>query len=161
MTRYAITTPDQSTTLTQETVGAFRQCLRGPLLSPRDAGFEEATRLWNGMIDKTPALVVSPTGTADVVAAVRFAREHDFLLSVRGGGHNLAGTALVDGGRRSRPSLRRRAGAFERGVPGDGRRAHSSSTMTPATACSAEWDTCSWPTPLARSTTGVASRTPT
>jgi FAD/FMN-containing dehydrogenase len=50
------------------------------------------------MIDTTPALVARPSGTADVVAAVRFAREHDLPLSVRGGGHNIAGTALVDGG---------------------------------------------------------------
>ena len=68
------------------------------LLLPVDAGFAEATRLWNGMIDKTPALVVQPTGTADVVTAVEFARDHGLLLSVRGGGHNIAGTALADAG---------------------------------------------------------------
>ena len=50
------------------------------------------------MIEKTPALVVQPTGTADVVEAVSFAREHDLELSVRAGGHNIAGTALTDGG---------------------------------------------------------------
>jgi hypothetical protein len=72
--------------------------LRGALLAPADAGFEDATRLWNGMIEKRPALVVQPTGTADVVEAVNFAREHDYELSVRGGGHNIAGTALADGG---------------------------------------------------------------
>ena len=81
-----------------ETVDAFRRHLRGPLLLPVDVGFAEATRLWNGMIDKTPALVVQPTGTADVVTAVDFARDHGLLLSVRGGGHNIAGTALADGG---------------------------------------------------------------
>ena len=48
----------------------FRERVRGPLLAPGDAGFDEATRLWNGMIEKTPALVVQPTGTADVVPAV-------------------------------------------------------------------------------------------
>lgn len=87
-----------TTTLPEETVEAFGQRVRGPLLFPSDSGFEEATRLWNGMIEKTPALVVRPTGTADVVAAVDFAREHDLSLSVRGGGHNIAGTALADGG---------------------------------------------------------------
>ena len=87
-----------TTTLPGETLGAFRGSLRGRLLTPTDAGFEEATRIWNGMIEKTPALVVQPTGTADVVTAVNFAREHDLLLSVRGGGHNIAGTALADGG---------------------------------------------------------------
>jgi FAD/FMN-containing dehydrogenase len=88
-----IVTPDEA-----ETVEAFRQRLRGPLLFPVDTDFAQATRLWNGMIDKTPALVVQPTGTADVVTAVEFARDHDLLLSVRGGGHNIAGTALADAG---------------------------------------------------------------
>jgi FAD/FMN-containing dehydrogenase len=84
--------------LADGTVETFREGLRGPLLSPQDPGFEAATRLWNGMVEKTPARVVQPTGTADVVAAVDFARDHDLALSVRGGGHNIAGTALVDGG---------------------------------------------------------------
>jgi FAD/FMN-containing dehydrogenase len=82
----------------EATVETFRERLRGPLLSPEDPGFDEATLLWNGMIEKTPARVVQATGTADVVAAVDFARDHDLALSVRGGGHNIAGTALVDGG---------------------------------------------------------------
>jgi FAD/FMN-containing dehydrogenase len=81
-----------------QTADALGARLRGALLAPGDAGFEDATRLWNGMIEKRPALVVQPTGTADVVAAVDFAREHDLELSVRGGGHNIAGTALADGG---------------------------------------------------------------
>jgi FAD/FMN-containing dehydrogenase len=84
--------------LTGEAVEALRQRLRGPLLFPGDEGFEQATLLWNGMIDKTPALVVQPTGTADVVGAVDFARDNDLLVSVRGGGHHIAGTALADGG---------------------------------------------------------------
>jgi FAD/FMN-containing dehydrogenase len=74
------------------------QQLHGPLLRPGDPDFDEATLLWNGLIDKTPALVVRPTGTADVVAAVNFARDRGLALSVRGGGHNIAGTALADGG---------------------------------------------------------------
>ena len=99
MTPTTIATRDGTTTaLTEDTVGAFRQRLRGPLLSPEDEGFEEATRIWNGMIEKTPALVVQPTGTADVVAAVNFARENNILLSVKGGGHNIAGTALAADG---------------------------------------------------------------
>jgi FAD/FMN-containing dehydrogenase len=82
----------------EETADALTERLRGPLLAPEDTGYEDATLLWNGMIDKAPALVVQPTGTADVIEAVSFAREHDLALSVRGGGHNIAGTALVDGG---------------------------------------------------------------
>jgi FAD/FMN-containing dehydrogenase len=87
-----------TTTRTEENVEALRQRLRGPLLSPGDDGYEEATLLWNGLIEKTPALVVQPTGTADVVAAVELARDEGLALSVRGGGHNLGGTALADGG---------------------------------------------------------------
>ena len=76
----------------------LRGRLRGRVLTPDDAGFGDATTLWNGMIRKAPALVAVPTGTADVVAAVDVARTHDLPLSVRAGGHNIAGTALTDGG---------------------------------------------------------------
>ncbi len=89
---------DSVTSLTAATLDALRRRLSGPLLAPMDEGFANATRLWNGMIDKTPALVVQPNATADVVAAVSFARDHDLALSVRGGGHHIAGTALADGG---------------------------------------------------------------
>jgi FAD/FMN-containing dehydrogenase len=82
----------------EQTADALAQRLRGALLAPGDTGFEDATGLWNGMIEKAPALVVQPTGTADVIEAVSFARERDLALSVRGGGHNIAGTALADGG---------------------------------------------------------------
>ena len=58
-----------------ETADALGQRLRGALLAPGDAGYEDATRLWNGMIEKTPALVVQPTGTADVVDALHTAIE--------------------------------------------------------------------------------------
>jgi FAD/FMN-containing dehydrogenase len=81
-----------------ETVEALRSSVRGPVLRPGEPGFDEATLLWNGLIDKSPSVVVQPTGTADVAAAVRFSREHGVPLSVRGGGHSIAGTALVDGG---------------------------------------------------------------
>src|SRR3954471_15347537 len=72
--------------------------VRGAVLQPGDPGYEEARALWNGMIDRRPALIVQPTGTADVVAAVNFAREHGLLLSIKGGGHNVAGNAMNDGG---------------------------------------------------------------
>lgn len=68
------------------------------LLTPADDGYAEATAIWNGMVAKRPAFVARPASTAEVVAAVRHAREHDLLLSVRGGGHHIAGTALADGG---------------------------------------------------------------
>ncbi len=94
----SVATREGTISLSEPILDTFRQELRGRLLLPGQAGFEDATRLWNGMIDKTPALVVQPSGTTDVVAAVTFARDHDLALSVRGGGHNIAGTALVDGG---------------------------------------------------------------
>ena len=77
---------------------ALRDRLHGPLLLPGGDGFAEATGLWNGAIAKTPAFVVQPTGTADVVEAVDFARTHGLAVAVRGGGHNIGGTALADGG---------------------------------------------------------------
>lgn len=72
--------------------------LRGEMLRPGDTGYDEARAIWNGLIDRRPALIVRCAGTADVAAAVTFAREHDLLLSVRGGGHNVAGNAVNDGG---------------------------------------------------------------
>jgi FAD/FMN-containing dehydrogenase len=87
-----------TTTLAPEAVDAFRAAFRGPLLFPSDAGYDEARSLWNAMIDRRPALIACATGTADVVAAVRFAREHGVLSSVKGGGHNIAGLAVCDGG---------------------------------------------------------------
>jgi FAD/FMN-containing dehydrogenase len=72
--------------------------LRGELLRPADAGYDEARRLYNGMIDKRPALIARCADAADVVAAVNFGREHGLLIAVRGGGHNGAGLGSVDGG---------------------------------------------------------------
>lgn len=70
----------------------------GPIILPGDADYEEARKVWNGLIDKYPAVIVRPLHNADVVAAVNFARENDLLLSLRGGGHNVAGHATNDGG---------------------------------------------------------------
>ena len=86
------------TTMDVETLGALRRTLRGVALRPDDHGFAEATFLWNAMIDRTPALVVQAADTADVVAAVDFARRQDVPVAVRGGGHNIAGTALAHRG---------------------------------------------------------------
>jgi len=85
-------------TLDEIAVQAFKAGLRGELLSPTDASFDAARRVWNAMIDKTPALIVRCAGVADVISAVNFARDHDLLLAVRGGGHNVAGKAVCDGG---------------------------------------------------------------
>ncbi len=67
-------------------------------LRPGDPGFEDATRIWNGMIHKEPALVIQPENTDEVVLAVNLAREHRLLFSVKGGGHNIAGLSLADQG---------------------------------------------------------------
>jgi len=77
---------------------ALRAQIAGSVLLPSDAGYEEARRVHNGMIDRRPALIVRCHGTADVRAAVRFGREHGLEIAVRGGGHNVAGNAVCDGG---------------------------------------------------------------
>jgi len=81
-----------------EIVQAFKAGFRGPVLTPDALEYEETRKIWNAMIDRRPGLIVRCTGTQDVVNAVRFARQHRFLLSVRGGGHNIAGLAVCDGG---------------------------------------------------------------
>jgi FAD/FMN-containing dehydrogenase len=72
--------------------------LSGPLLTSADAGYDDARTVWNRMIDRRPALIVRCAGVDDVVAALRFARERDLLISVKGGGHNVTGYAVCAGG---------------------------------------------------------------
>jgi hypothetical protein len=79
-------------------VEMLRVRFRGALLRPDEEGYDEARRIWNGAIDRRPALIARCVGADDVVEAVRFAREHDLLVSVRGGGHAVAGHAVCDGG---------------------------------------------------------------
>jgi FAD/FMN-containing dehydrogenase len=71
---------------------------RGELIRRDDRSYDVARRIWNGAIDRYPALVARCTGVADVLAAVRFARERELVVAVRGGGHNVAGTAVCDDG---------------------------------------------------------------
>jgi hypothetical protein len=82
----------------QATVEEFKANLGGELIQPKDEGYDDARKVWNAMIDKKPALIARCGGTADVITAVKFAREHNLLFSVRGGGHNIAGSALCDDG---------------------------------------------------------------
>ncbi|WP_331235734.1 FAD-binding oxidoreductase [Natronorarus salvus] len=79
-------------------LSALRTRHRGELIGPEDEGYDDVRAVWNGMIDRRPAVIVRPTGTADVVAAVEFARESDLEIAVHGGGHNVAGLSTVDGG---------------------------------------------------------------
>src|SRR5262249_31329724 len=108
--------------LDQATIVTLRKRLRGALLQASDPGYAEARTIWNAMIAKRPALIARVSGSADVVACVNFARETGVPLSVRGGGHNVAGTALCDGGLRIDMSLRRgvRVGACRRIVRVEG-----------------------------------------
>jgi len=77
---------------------ALSQEIRGEIVFKGEEGYEKARTIWNDMIEKSPTGIVRCLGTADVVAAVNFARKHNLLISVRGGGHNVAGHALCDGG---------------------------------------------------------------
>ena len=72
--------------------------LTGRVIEPADAGYEEARRIWNGAIDRRPLFIARCADAADARAALEFARRRDLPISVRGGGHNVAGTALCDGG---------------------------------------------------------------
>src|ERR671915_98737 len=84
--------------LEEAVVQEFAANLRGELIRPEDQGYDTTRAVLNGMIDKRPAMIVRCAGTADVIQGVNFARTHDLLLSVRGGGHSVAGNAVCDGG---------------------------------------------------------------
>lgn len=84
--------------LDDEAVRDFESRLRGRLVRPSDADYDQVRAVWNGMIDRRPALVARCAGTADVIEAVRFARRAGVPVSVRGGGHNVAGGAVCDDG---------------------------------------------------------------
>ena len=84
--------------INDDQIAQFDAALHGSVLRPTDADYDDARAVWNGMIDKHPALIARCRGVADVVTAVNFARENDLRLAVRGGGHNVAGTAVCDDG---------------------------------------------------------------
>jgi FAD/FMN-containing dehydrogenase len=84
--------------LEEAVVQEFAANLRGELIRPEDDGYDATRAVFNGMIDKRPAMIVRCTGTADVIQGVNFARTHDLMLSVHGGGHSVAGNAVSDGG---------------------------------------------------------------
>src|SRR5579884_127922 len=79
-------------------IDQFRARMRGDVLLPADKGYDEVRQIWNAMFDRRPALIARCASPEDVVQAVTFAREHNLLLSVRGGGHNIAGNAVCDDG---------------------------------------------------------------
>ena len=77
---------------------AFEKSFAGRVIRARDAEYDDARAVWNRMIDRRPALIARCANTDDVVRALRFGRDHDLPISVRGGGHNVTGNAVVDGG---------------------------------------------------------------
>lgn len=84
-------------TLDDEAVSALSSSLRGDLLTPDSPGYDEARVIWNAMIDRRPGAIIQCAGVRDVITAIRFAREHDLLVTVRGAGHNIAGNSVADG----------------------------------------------------------------
>ena len=98
MTTTLSTTTGPALAVADEALDALRTAVRGSVLTAADPGYPAVRPVYNSMHPGTPALVILPTGTADVVEAVRFAREHDLLVAVRGGGHSVAGLSSVDGG---------------------------------------------------------------
>ena len=85
-------------TLDPSAIRELRTRLRGRALDSTDSVYDNARQIQNGLIDRRPALIVQCSGTADVVEVVNFARDRGLLLSIRGGGHNVAGHAMNDGG---------------------------------------------------------------
>lgn len=84
--------------VTKSAIDALKGAMRGQLLQEGDAGYDDARRIWNATIDRRPSVIARCAGVADVRHAVNFARENEMLLAVRGGGHNIAGSAMCDGG---------------------------------------------------------------
>jgi FAD/FMN-containing dehydrogenase len=92
------TTSGSETTLSRTDLESLRSVLLGSILRAGDQGYEDSRRIFNAMIDRRPALIVRCASAGDVVHAVRFGREHELLVAVRGGGHGVAGKAVCDGG---------------------------------------------------------------
>lgn len=91
-------TSGRPVTLSDRQVTEFASRLRGQLLHEGEDGYDQARTIWNAMIDKRPRLIARCASADDVKHAVNFAREHSLVLSVRGGGHNIAGNAVCEGG---------------------------------------------------------------
>ena len=79
-------------------LSSFRETFGGEIVLPDDSGYDQARRVWNGMVDRRPAVIVRPMGVDDVVAAIRFGREEDLPIAVRCGGHSIPGLSTCDDG---------------------------------------------------------------
>src|SRR4051794_14769687 len=84
--------------LHSDAIAKFRSELRGQVIEPGDREYEDARQVYNGMISRKPALIARCADVADVMTAIRFAREQEIVASIRGGGHNAGGLGLCDGG---------------------------------------------------------------
>ena len=98
LTIQALTRDARPLELDAALIQGLRGGLRGPVQLAGDPGYDETRAIWNAMIDRRPAIIARCIGASDVLACVRFAREHGIALSMRGGGHNIAGLALAEGG---------------------------------------------------------------
>ena len=94
----AVSVDGSSVRISEDKVRLFDDALTGDLIRPDDRRYDEARAVWNGMIDRYPTLIARCRGVSDVVVSVNFARDENIAVSVRGGGHNVAGTAVCDGG---------------------------------------------------------------
>jgi hypothetical protein len=92
------TRTNDKTKLKENAIQQLQQSLRGALICPSDVGYDEARKVYNAMYDRRPGLLVHAAGVADVMTVVKFAREHNLLLAVRGGGHSAPGYGACDGG---------------------------------------------------------------
>jgi FAD/FMN-containing dehydrogenase len=92
------TTDGASTTIAADALASLRGALRGSLALPGEPDYDTARSIWNAMIDRRPGLVVRCAGASDVMQAIKFARDNKLLIAVRGGGHNIAGKGVCDGG---------------------------------------------------------------
>src|ERR1700751_423239 len=115
-------TREVSSTLSKAVIEQFAEGLRGQLIRPGESGYDAARTIWNAMVDKRPAMIARCARVSDVLRSVDFARNHGLLLSVRGGGHNVAGNAVCDGGLMIDLTLMRgiRVDAQQRTVRADG-----------------------------------------
>ena len=94
----AKTTAGTDTALEEASVNQLKASLSGELLVAGDDSYDATRMVFNAMIDNRPAMIVRCAGTADVVESVNFARAHDLLVAIRGGGHNVGGKSVCDGG---------------------------------------------------------------
>src|SRR4051794_32471671 len=86
------------TAISADALTRLRETFKGEVVTPADADYDRARRVWNGMIDRRPTVVVRPTSVEDVKSAIRFGRDNDLVIAIRGGGHSLPGFSTCDGG---------------------------------------------------------------